>query len=85
MDIDSTKMLGRRQCDKRLSLGGGNHFHNMKKVEEKVEEKITFLQEEIFMGIRCVQTLALVTLDCLCCCLLCEISHRHLIKGDLCT
>lgn len=72
MEIDFAQMLGRRQCEKRLSLGGRNHFHAM-----KVEEKITFLQAEILMGIRCVQTLALVTLDSLCCCQLCEISHRQ--------
>lgn len=77
MDVDFTQILGRGQCEKRLSLGRGNHFHTMKKVEEKVEEKITFLQEEMLMGIRCVQTVALVTLNPLGCCQLCEISHRH--------
>lgn len=70
-------MLGRTQCETGLSLVGGNHFHTMKKVEEKGEEKINFLQAEILMGIRCVQTLALVTLDSLCCCQLCEISHSQ--------
>lgn len=73
MEIDFAQMLERRQRGKKLSLGGGNHFQTMK----RVEEKITFLQAEILMGFRCVQTLALVTLDSLFCCQLCEISPRQ--------
>lgn len=47
-------------------------------MKKKIGGKINFLQKGIFMEIKCVQTLALVTPDPLCCCQLCEISHRQL-------
>lgn len=52
-------------------------------MEKEVGGKINFLQNKIFREIKCVQILALVTLDPLGCCRqLREISHRQVTCNE---